>query len=87
MLNFITTILLCRSRNPTPDSGDTLLKNFVWEPVRNETEGVNYLHITRKLRMEENPLGERKKFWDDFISKYSALAQDGLVTDPSHEEL
>ncbi|CAH2042176.1 unnamed protein product, partial [Iphiclides podalirius] len=74
-------------RNPSPDISDTLLKDFVWQPVNKEAGSKNYLHITKKLRMRENPLGERIKFWDDFMNKYSALAQDGLVTDYSHDEL
>lgn len=32
-------------------------------------------------------MGERVKFWDDFIAKYSALAEDGVVKDKNHDEL
>lgn len=31
--------------------------------------------------MSVNPLGERSKFWDDFLNKHSQLAIDGVVRD------
>lgn len=29
--------------------------------------------------MKTNPLGERKKFWEQFLEKYSQIAVDGVV--------
>lgn len=29
--------------------------------------------------MKTNPLGERKKFWEDFLEKYSQMAVDGVI--------
>ncbi|XP_013137128.1 PREDICTED: carboxylesterase 5A-like [Papilio polytes] len=74
-----------KHRNPTPDLSDDLLKDFTWQPHNKEKN--NYLHINKKLRMKQNPMGERVKFWDDFIAKYSALAEDGVVKDKNHDEL
>ncbi|CAK1584385.1 unnamed protein product [Parnassius mnemosyne] len=74
-------------RDPTPDNNDEILKDFIWQPVRKNNDNINYLHITKKLQMRVNPLGERAKFWDNFIAKYSALAKEGVVSDKYHDEL
>lgn len=76
-------------RNPTPHKQDYVLKDFTWEPINKTTSDVKYLHITKTLRMRTNPLGERDRFWDEFLEKYEKMAVDGVVTDrdPNHEEL
>ncbi|CAH0590429.1 unnamed protein product [Chrysodeixis includens] len=68
-----------KTRNPTPEADDNILKGFSWKPIGKEPE-PNYLHITKNLRMETNPLGERRHFWDKFLDKYSKLAFNGIVT-------
>ncbi|OWR52719.1 carboxyl/choline esterase CCE021b [Danaus plexippus plexippus] len=68
-----------RTRDPTPSSGDDVLGDFKWRPIVKENNETNYLHITKSLNIKTNPLGEREKFWDRFIAKYSSLAVDGLV--------
>ncbi|XP_068620373.1 esterase E4-like [Battus philenor] len=73
--------------NPTPSVDDHILKDFIWKPLDKQRNNVNYLHITKKLVMKENPMGNRTKFWDDFIKKYSTLAIDGVVNDTGHDEL
>lgn len=67
-----------KTRNPTPTKSDPILKDFVWEPIGKEDD-LKYLHITKTLRMDTNPLGDRKKFWDEFLEKYSKQAIDGVV--------
>lgn len=41
--------------------------------------GLNYLHVTKKLQMKSNPLGERREFWDNFLAKYAEMVVDGVV--------
>lgn len=41
--------------------------------------GLNYLHVTKKLQMKNNPLGERGEFWDNFLAKYAEKVVDGVV--------
>lgn len=41
--------------------------------------GLNYLHVTKKLQMKNNPLGERREFWDNFLAKYAEMVVDGVV--------
>ncbi|XP_063540341.1 esterase E4-like [Cydia strobilella] len=81
--NFIKTC------NPTPDEKDDTLKKITWTPVNKDSKEKQYLHITKIPRMKAGPLGERATFWDSFLEKYSAMAVDGVVTDPepTHEEL
>ncbi|XP_050352553.1 esterase E4-like [Nymphalis io] len=81
-----------KTRNPTPLDEDDVLKNVKWLPINKESNNdTNYLHITKTLKMKVNPLGDREKFWDNFLEKYSKLAVDGLVQDTKnrddHEEL
>ncbi|CAH2089351.1 unnamed protein product [Euphydryas editha] len=77
-----------RTRNPTPSEEDGILKKFKWLPINKASNNTNYLHITKTLNMEVNPLGEREKFWDDFLAKYSKLAKDGVIQDEKkHDEL
>lgn len=40
---------------------------------------TKYLHITKKFKMMNNPLGKRSEFWDEFLDKYRQMANDGLV--------
>nr|ADF43486.1 carboxyl/choline esterase CCE021b [Helicoverpa armigera] len=76
-----------KTRNPTPSKDVPILKGFVWKPISKEPD-TNYLHVTKLLRMKTNPFGERKKFWNDFLDKYSKMAVDGFISDePGHEEL
>ncbi|XP_053614727.1 esterase E4-like [Plodia interpunctella] len=68
--------------DPTPRKTvqDNILKDFTWPPVRKGTEGTNYLHITKNLKIEENPIGIREDFWNIFLEKYSRMADnDGVV--------
>ncbi|XP_026491214.2 esterase E4-like [Vanessa tameamea] len=77
-----------KTRNPTPLAEDDILKDFKWLPINKESNETNYAHITNTLKMKENPLGEREKFWDNFLAKYSELAIDGVVQDSKkHDEL
>lgn len=49
---------------------------------------LNYLHITKKLQMKTNPLGERAEFWDNFLMKYAEFVVDGVVKGKEkHDEL
>ncbi|XP_075981093.1 venom carboxylesterase-6-like [Anticarsia gemmatalis] len=76
-----------KTGNPTPNKDDQVLKKISWEPFSNETD-FKYLHITKVLKMKSNPLGERRKFWQDFLEKYSQEAIDGVVKgEESHDEL
>ncbi|XP_028025519.1 esterase E4-like [Bombyx mandarina] len=68
-----------KSRNPTPSKDDTVLNGLIWNPVVKEANVLNYLHITKKPRMSVDPLGDRAKFWDNFLDKYSKMAVDGIV--------
>ncbi|KAJ0174244.1 hypothetical protein K1T71_010390 [Dendrolimus kikuchii] len=78
-----------KHRNPTPHKQDYVLKDFTWEPINKNSSDVKYLHITKTLRMKNNPLGERERFWDELLERYKAMTVDGVVTgeDPNHEEL
>ncbi|XP_047536540.1 esterase E4-like [Vanessa atalanta] len=77
-----------KTRNPTPLVEDDILKDFKWLPINKESNETNYVHITKTLKMKVNPLGEREKFWDNFLAKYSELAIDGVVQDSKiHDEL
>ncbi|CAG4986953.1 unnamed protein product [Colias eurytheme] len=75
-----------KTRDPTPGE-DKDLKNLKWLPMDNAKN--NYLHITNKFKMEENPMGERAKFWEDFLKEYEDMAQDGVVgtEELEHDEL
>ncbi|XP_041985046.1 uncharacterized protein LOC121737433 [Aricia agestis] len=75
-----------RTGNPTPED-DAVIKKFKWLPVNKGSNETNYLHITKSLRMDTNPLGEREKFWDEFLMKYSQKSVDGIVGSPKHDEL
>ncbi|KAM3960291.1 esterase E4 [Aphomia sociella] len=68
-----------KTRNPTPSTEDEILKGFIWQPMNKNSNNANYLHINKSLRMKQNPLGEREKFWNQFLEKYSQMALDGLV--------
>ncbi|XP_023953590.2 juvenile hormone esterase-like [Bicyclus anynana] len=74
-----------KTGNPTPSEDDSVLKGFKWTPIEKGSDKTNYLHITAKLKMEVNPLGKRKQFWEDFFAKYSQLAVDGVVQSPPKE--
>ncbi|XP_013187500.2 esterase E4 [Amyelois transitella] len=68
--------------DPTPKRKiqDNVLKDFIWQPVRKDTGRLNYLHINKKLKMKEDPLGIREDFWNIFLEKYSRMADnDGIV--------
>ncbi|KAF9819060.1 hypothetical protein SFRURICE_000725 [Spodoptera frugiperda] len=67
-----------RTGNPTPSKDDEVLKGLTWKPMGKDSE-TNYLHMTKLFRMKTNPLGERKKFWEDFLEKYSQMAVDGVI--------
>lgn len=69
-----TFLCLKFSSDPTPDTDD--LDNVLpvkWEPVANfnETHVVNYLDITSRLEMRDNPETERLSFWDDMYMHYN----------------
>ncbi|KAJ8717743.1 hypothetical protein PYW07_005673 [Mythimna separata] len=73
-----------KTRNPTPSKDDKVLKGFTWKPMTKDSDS-NYLHITKLLKMKTNPLGERKKFWEEFLEKYSKMAIDGVVGEEGNE--
>ncbi|XP_038211435.1 esterase B1-like [Zerene cesonia] len=75
-----------KTRDPTPRD-DKDLKHLKWLPV--DSAKNNYLHIGKKFKMQENPLGERAKFWDDFLKEYQEMAQNGVVgsEELEHDEL
>lgn len=58
-----------------------MLNNIVWQPTSKGAEDLEYLHITKSLKMSVNPLEERGKFWDQFLKKYAEMAVDGVVGD------
>ncbi|KAJ2948616.1 hypothetical protein O0L34_g7870 [Tuta absoluta] len=74
-----------KTRNPTPSNSDDLIRSMKWEPISKDKQEAKFLHITKKLKMKKEPLGLRAKFWDEFLSKYSAMAVDGVVTDKEGE--
>ncbi|VVD01073.1 unnamed protein product [Leptidea sinapis] len=74
--------------NPTQPGEDEILKNFKWLPINKDADEMNYLHITKQLKMKLNPLDDRAEFWLTFLDKYSKLAVNGLVQENlSHDEL
>lgn len=75
----ITLSLFLNFSNPTPDDKDKILKNFKWKPIDKSSESLAYAHITKTLKMKVNPLGDREKFWDRTLEKYSQAAVDGVV--------
>ncbi|XP_049876599.1 esterase E4-like [Pectinophora gossypiella] len=70
-----------KTGNPTPGSGDSVLKDINWRPMAEDDQNANYLHITKTFKMKTNPLGKRANFWDEFLDKYSKITIDGVVPD------
>ncbi|CAH4030313.1 unnamed protein product [Pieris brassicae] len=69
-----------RSGNPTPEGA-----KFVWKPATKENKEI--LVISDKLHIMNNLYNDKVKFWDHFLAKYKALADDGVVKDIAKDEL